>query len=836
MNILIDIQGAQNGSRHRGIGRYTRAITRKICELSLGRHRISLLANGAFDNVGELRDMFAGYIHPSDIHVWHPFGDVSFRWVGNDLRRRASEYLREAVIHEISPDALIVTSVIEGCDDTTVVTIKKHFSDTFTAAIFYDAIPAIHEKEYLSDPRSREWYFEKVEQFQRADALLAISQSSKEEAAKYFNIDKNKVINVSTASDDDLLGSGVLAKQCDLVLNRLSIDKKYLLYSGASDARKNIPRLIEAFSALPANLRTEYKLVLAGGMPEPHMVHLRAAAQAVGLHETDVIFTGWVSDEELAAIYANASLFVFPSLHEGFGLPVLEAMNFDIPVIASAVSSIPEVVALQEALFDPLSTGDITAKIEHALTDDDFRQRLLVNGRRRRKAFSWESTARRALNVVEQAPMVPRCAVAPESEARHVSHILHLLDNDSTLMDRSAIVTPIYRSLPSRNRQRRIFVDVSELHSRDSKTGIQRVVRNILTNLPRAVGDGYSVIPVAGDLGFTYRISNKVGMSHIPDYLPLTDPNPVFSEGDIFLGLDFHDVIIPRQTEVLDEMRKAGVMCYFVVYDLLPLQLRSCFPPEVGRNYNGWLNTVARYDGLIAISRAVADDLFEWMTQTRLSVDRPVRIGHFKLGSDIHVERNSRVDAELEDWLASKGRSRLFVTIGTLEPRKGHAQIISGLTELWRQGVDASLAIIGKRGWDSDELTRTLINHPEFGKRLLWLQAASDADLVATLRAADALIAASEGEGFGLPLVEAQRFGVPVIARNIPVFREVAGQEAVYFSGKSGRVMAACLKDWLKENEVACKRLEKKPGLSWPDSAAELAAIVCENRWYKTFG
>lgn len=841
MHILIDIQGAQNGSRHRGIGRYTRAFTQMLCELSLGRHRISLLANGAFESAEEFkskdesRNMFAGYIDPNDVHIWYPFGDPSFRWTGNNLRRRASEYLREAVIHEISPDVLIVTSVVEGCDDATVVTINKHFSDTFTAAIFYDAIPAIYEKEYLGDARSREWYFEKVQQLQRADALLTISESSKNEAIEYFKIKKNKITNISTASDDDLLGKGVLAKQCDVILSRLSIDKHYVLYSGASDARKNLPRLIDAFAALPTELRGEFKLVLAGGMPEPHMHHLREVANAARLDESDVILTGWVSDEELAALYANAALFVFPSFHEGFGLPVLEAMNFDIPVIASNVSSVPEVVVLEEALFDPMSTTEISSKIEHALADDAFRQRLLANGRRRRKAFSWESTARRALDVIEQVPARPRRFVAADAEARHVNHILDLLGHDASIMDRSAIVSPISMSLSSPQSQRRIFVDVSELHVRDSRSGIQRVVRNILANLPDAVGERYSVVPVMGGVGESYRISNKVGTWLIPGYVPIADPNPVFSEEDIFLGLDFQDVIISKQAEFFDDIRKAGVMCYFIVYDMLPLQLQRYFPQEVARNYNGWLNTVARCDGLIAISKTVADDILDWMTQTRLSSARPVRVGHFKLGSDIKVDRDLVVDVGLNQWLSSRGQSRLFVAIGTIEPRKGQAQIVAAMTELWKQGIDLSLAFVGKRGWDCDELVGSLVHHPEYGKRLLWLEDASDADLLAALRAADALIAASEGEGFGLPLVEAQRFGVPIIARDIPVFREVAGDEAVYFSGMTGKALSTCLADWLTNNKVARRRTRKRADFSWSDSAANLAAVICENQWYKTF-
>lgn len=835
MHILIDMQGAQNGSRHRGIGRYTRSLIQKLCELSLGKHRVSLLMNGAFDNLDEIKMLFSGYVHESDVHVWVPFGDPSFRWIGNDLRRKASEYLREAVIHEIAPDALIVSSTVEGCDDPTVVTINKHFTDTFTAAIFYDAIPGIYQDDYLADARSRQWYFEKIEQLQRADAIFSISQSSKMEAIDHFSIAEEKIVNISTAVSSDFCARSRTINPSSTILHEKSIGEKYILYSGASDVRKNIPRLIEAFSLLPAELKAKFKLVLAGGMPEAHEKDLRSYVSQFKLDNDQVIFTGWVNDEDLATIYAKATLFVFPSIHEGFGLPILEAMNYGVPVIGSDASSIPEVVSLPEALFDPLDARSICRKIEQALIDGSFRRRLVQNSERRRNAFSWESTARRALELLESVQERSMPIVCSKSDELHANHVLDILSSDVAHLHPDEIIEPIIKSLPQPRQRRQIFVDVSELHTRDSKTGIQRVVRNILVHLSKAVTINDVIVPVATTVDTEYRVSNKVGSRYIPSFITVEDPLPNFRAGDLFLGLDFQDVLVPRRAGFFDQIRSMGVACYFVIYDMLPLKLREHFPSQVAVNYNAWLNTVARSDGLIAISRSVADEVIHWMTETKLSLRKPVRIGHFRLGSDISSSSNVPLNAGLVAWLKLQKSARLFVTVGTIEPRKGHAQILSAMDKLWMRGEPHSLVVIGKKGWNCEDLIRRISEHPENGRRLLWLNNASDKDLITVLQAADALIAASEGEGYGLPIVEAQRLGLAVIARDLPVFREVAGDNATYFSGKSGNDLEQCISQWLETYQRPQYAAVSRVGFTWVDSANELSDILCRNKWYTTF-
>lgn len=835
MHFLIDLQGAQNGSRHRGIGRYTLSFAQAFCRLVLGEHRVSLLLNGSFDNCESLRSRFSGLVGADDVHIWYPFGDPSYRWIGNNVRRKASEYLREAVVHEISPDVLIVSSMIEGCDDASVTTIKKFYSATPTVAVFYDAIPHIYSSQYLADPRAKQWYMEKVGFLKNADLLLAISESSKEESIKYLGMPRSSVLNISTALSDDFKEKGANHRYDRTEVSKLGIKDKYILYSGASDVRKNLFRLIDAYRKLPEALTSEYQLVIAGGMPEQHELELKAHAANIG-SDNDVIFTQWVSDETLMALYSNASLFVFPSYHEGFGLPILEAMYFGIPVIGSDVSSVPEVIGLNEAMFDPMSVESIADTMARALQDRKFRRRLVNNSRERSQTFSWERTASIALGEMVHRFSGRRPEPKNISLSHHAEMIFDLLETDAPLIPTSDIANTIDKSLPLRSQKPTLFVDVSELHARDSKTGIQRVVINVLSHLQAVVGGVYTVVPVYTDLERDYRVSHKVGLKYIGDFEMTEGVMPDFKSEDIFVGLDFHDVLIPVRRTCFDQMREVGVKVYFVVYDMLPLKLRQYFDEEVSRNFNSWLNTVAQFDGIIAISEAVATDVKKWAERTRLPRQRPLRLGWFHLGADFGSDLGDGAKAEVEAMLKAAAQQQVFISVGTLEPRKRQNEIVEAFETLWESGSDAVLVLVGKRGWLYDEFLDHLDAHVEKGSRLFWFEDASDAALIELFKGATALIAASEDEGFGLPLVEAISMGLPVIARDIPVFREILGEDAHYFVTNEANALAKSIQGWMKAYEAGrCATPSRNRALTWRESAKRFADIVINDNWRLTY-
>jgi len=185
----------------------------------------------------------------------------------------------------------------------------------------------------------------------------------------------------------------------DPALKRYVIERPYILYVGSLEKRKNLPRLLEAYAYLRETL-PGWKLVIVGGRKwksDP----IYKAVQRLGL-EPHVIFTGFVAEEDLPALYNGADLFVFPSLYEGFGLPVLEAMACGTPVVTSNTSSLPEVAGEAALLVAPTDVKAIAAAMQRVLSEPDLAAELRRRGLERASQFSWERTARETLAVYER--------------------------------------------------------------------------------------------------------------------------------------------------------------------------------------------------------------------------------------------------------------------------------------------------------------------------------------------------------------------------------------------------------------------------------------------------
>ena len=173
--------------------------------------------------------------------------------------------------------------------------------------------------------------------------------------------------------------------------------------------------------------------------------------------------------------------------------------------------------------------------------------------------------------------------------------------------------------------------------------------------------------------------------------------------------------------------------------------------------------------------------------------------------------------------------------VGTLEPRKGHLQALQAFEMLWAEGTDVALVIAGFPGWMTEVLQRRIRHHDEFGKRLFWFSNASDASLRRLYESCTVLLAPSFGEGFGLPLLEAARHNLPILCRDLSVFREIAGEHAVYFSGSDPASLVDAIRDWLDARQRGVIPVPSQmPRLRWGESAGQLAALVLGNQSGRT--
>jgi glycosyltransferase involved in cell wall biosynthesis len=229
----------------------------------------------------------------------------------------------------------------------------------------------------------------------RLQHVIAISEFTKQRVIEHFQIDPSKISVVPNGVDASFRQCS--PEQIAGVRRRLDLDTKpYVLCVSSLEPRKNLKRLIAAWTRLPLNLQNEYQLVLAGA---------KGSAKVfgdAGLDEApaNARFTGYVSQDDLPALYSGAALFAYPSLYEGFGLPPLEAMACGVPVLTSNSSSIPEVVGEAALSVDPTNVEAITEALRELMTNDGLRKRLGADGLNRAAQLSWDNTARLTWSVL----------------------------------------------------------------------------------------------------------------------------------------------------------------------------------------------------------------------------------------------------------------------------------------------------------------------------------------------------------------------------------------------------------------------------------------------------
>jgi glycosyltransferase involved in cell wall biosynthesis len=401
MRIVVDLQACQSGSRLGGIGRYSLNLVEAMARHA-GDHELRIVLGDLLpDSIPGLYQRLAGVLPRHQIQVFQAPGPVAENHPANQSRARAAELIREDFIHRLAPDIVHVASLIEGLGDDVVSSVGELLPGATTAVTFYDLIPLVEKERYLSIPMIREHYYRKLDHLQRAGGLLAISEFSRQQGIAKLGIDPERIVNIAAGVDPRFRPLDIPPARAAALRQQYGIHAGFVLFTGSFDQRKNHPRLIQAYAKLPRGLRTQRQLVIVGNGWDAIYAHLRKLGADAGLRQDELIFAGHVDDDDLLALYNLCDLFVFPSLSEGYGLPVLEAMACGIPTIASNTTSIPEVVGHADALFDPFSIDSIAAKLHEVLSDASFSRQLAEHGLAYSRRFTWDASAKIALGAFE---------------------------------------------------------------------------------------------------------------------------------------------------------------------------------------------------------------------------------------------------------------------------------------------------------------------------------------------------------------------------------------------------------------------------------------------------
>ncbi|WP_243050032.1 glycosyltransferase family 1 protein [Dyella sp. RRB7] len=404
MKLLLDMQGTQCQSRHRGIGRYSLGLAKAFAALAADRHDVRFAFNAQLDEAADAVITALAPHADGRQRLWiKSLGHVCAQQAGNETRRRAAERVVRHAVEQSGTDLVWYSSMIEGYADDAVIP-ETPVHGALSVATLYDLIPLHDPDAYLNHPRVRTWYEDKVRALSQCDLLLSISEWVRRDAMDRLGLSGERIVNIGAGVDERFRRPANIPALLPDVQHRHGIVKPYVLYNGGFDERKNVARLIQAFADLPADIRARHQLVIVGRVSDEQMALLSAAIRRSGLAQGSIVFTGFVSDDALIGLYACCALFVFPSMLEGFGLPPLEAMACGAPVIASNTTSLPEVMGEARATFDPTRSGAITEKMRNVLGHAAFADELRAHGQRQSQKFTWRAVAERALLAIEQLP------------------------------------------------------------------------------------------------------------------------------------------------------------------------------------------------------------------------------------------------------------------------------------------------------------------------------------------------------------------------------------------------------------------------------------------------
>lgn len=533
----------------------------------------------------------------------------------------------------------------------------------------------------------------------------------------------------------------------------------------------------------------------------------------------NVEITGW-ADEAMFRRYLRSADLAVQLRGRSRGetsAAVLDTMNHGVATIANAHGAM---AWLPKDSVWMLEDNFTDAQLDEALTRmwRDVEMRTAMGTNARRHIAEHHSPERCGQQYVEAIEQFSRCG---GYERNPLVASVAKMAPDLDAAERKTIASAIAANFPTPQPSRQLLLDVSSMIQQDLHTGIQRVVKSVLRALIESPPEGYRVEPVYGDsqqLGYRYARRFTLKFLGCPD--DILDDAPIsYAQGDQFIGLDLMHDPVYFQAPYFRQMHNAGVRVQFVVYDLLPVLMKHRFPEGSAALHARWLRTIAEFDGALCISQAVANELRDWVGDNAPHRADELHIASFPLGADLSAVASKGLPPSAGDTMRTIAMRTSFLMVGTVEPRKGHVVALDAFEELWAAGLNINLVIVGKQGWMVEGLAQRMRKHPEFGNRLIWLEKASDEYLELVYAASPCLITASEGEGFGLPLIEGAQRGLSLISRDLPVFREVCGECALYFTGDA-HALADAVRRWLDMAQAGTQvRSEGLQYLNWRQSA-----------------
>jgi len=734
MKVVFDLQGIQNPSRDRGIGRYVLDLFKAMAV----RDDVELYAlfNSALaDTLDSARAIATEIVGAGNIYVFPGLTGTMPHDDYKKSRQKLCEAAYEAFVAETECDVLVVGSLFEGFNDETVISLGKAPGSYKTAVILYDLIPLLNPPLYLGSDLSYSWYFDKVDQIMKADMLCAISESSRQEGIAHLGFSGDRVVNVGTAINPDMFCHGDPATSTQL--HGLGINKPFIMHASAFDERKNFHGLVDAFASLDADLRKNYQLVLVGGASPDAAAQIRDRAMTHGLGEFDVVLPGYVSDPQLAALYRSCELFVFPSFHEGFGLPVLEAMSCGCPAIGSNITSIPEVVGREDLTFDPASTASMATAITRILSDDAAREDAIRHAKSHSKTFSWDIVADRLVSALKVK------ALAKHNRAARYPSVERMIENVSERYD---------------------LATFGKAELGDFATALVACEKALVRQIDHAIDKSNTIWRVEGPFDSTYSLAllNRETSRGLADLgytvaLHSTEGPGDFEPSQAFLDLN-------------PDMRSMNELARRTSLKDASIASRNLYPPRVS-DMNSGINALHHFaweeSGFPQDWVDNFNNSLQMMTclskhVEKVMIDNGVRVPMVTSGCGVDHWERIQPDPTFEIVV----RPFKFLHVSSCFPRKGVDVLLEAFEAAFTSDDNVTLIIKTFHNPHNEllqKLEQARARNPRFPDVVPIITDLSEGELKALYQQCDVMVCPSFAEGYGVPLAEALLSGIPVI-------------------------------------------------------------------------
>jgi glycosyltransferase involved in cell wall biosynthesis len=749
MRIVLDLQGAQTESRFRGIGRYTIEFTKALLR-NRGEHEIILVLSGLFhDTIDKIKSDFENLLPSENILVWNAPGPTRDIDATNKSNREIAEIIREDFLNNLAPDIIHINSLFEGYVDDAVTSIGRVGAKIPTSVILYDLIPLLNPRQYLDDSTSyKAHYLRKINELSFADTYFTISQSAKSEILSALNFDEDLVTNIKAAANELFKEIEIDDIAADALYIKYNIARNFIFYSGGSDKRKNLDNLISAYAKLPPDLRSKHQLVFGGRFPESDIAKFKQLATRSGLKSNELSIIDHVSDEDLVKLYNLCYLYVFPSLHEGFGLPVLEAMACGAAVIGSNSSSLPELFVDDKVMFDGSDVATMSAMMKQALSDKNFHDFLLKNSRLQRNSFSWDKTALQSISIWENLHKQAKSNIdreEPEKDKR--PNDIDMLEKISELTDnaKNSSLIQLANCLASNENEILTFlgqvIPEEEINWRlegpfDSNYSLALLNREIARSLVKR--------------GVKVALYSTEGPGDFEPSKQFLEANP-----------DIEQMYLAAKSL---EQNESSV----VSRNLYPARVEDMKGPLNLIHSYAWEESSLPIDRVRAFNSSL--DVITCLSKHVRKVlrDNGVRIPLEVTGAGFdHWERYEDVQLSILEELGAKAFR--FIHVSSFFPRKGPDVLLESWAKAFSAKDDVCLVIKtfpNPHNLVHDQINNLKRKYPDCAQIILIEDDLSTADLKSLFKKCNVLVAPSFAEGFCLPIGEAMLSGLPAITTN----------------------------------------------------------------------